>query len=283
MIGNVIEKTSETLKPIIINKNGFPQPKRISYPSKKANNQLKQMVSQQETSSNHKVPVDFNDIDYETKNLQIILSMTEEEREEAISEISQVLSKSSIDFLMKKNVSTKVIESVQSKLSVSESASVVDRLETVNSEEELMKLVEKAPKELKASLEWIHGNQNNKENKNKPSLNSNVDSTSGFRMTQDRFDLKGRKVVKKDSVTSQIFDLIKSSHPFLELDKKGIDQIYQIMNRYVMGLLNIQYFVHPPPIDNQPQHELFNHQFDQNVPGYNMIEISEVIIYLFLL
>lgn len=156
-------------------------------------------------------------------------------------------------------------------------------------EAELEAALQRSSMKQRAALEWtgkVGSNQlSSSESKSvvaKSDYDASVPETSSsdplsvpYRMKYDRFDLTGRKIEDLSLITSQIESILTSA-PLMASYSES--QRHDIAARCVDLVLRSGCLAAPPEHDSQPQHELHNHQFDQNKPGYTFQEISEVSI-----
>jgi hypothetical protein len=113
-------------------------------------------------------------------------------------------------------------------------------------------------------------------NNNKTTTITATTTGGGFRLSTDRFDLNGHKVISPSLLYSHLFNLFTSNPPFSSLPANALITLcHDIINTFQ----KLHFFTIPPTeneIYTQPQHELYHHQYDQDTPGYSFIEISEV-------
>lgn len=236
------------------------------------------------SNSTHNPTSDERSEDYEKDNINAILSMSKQQRENALGEITSTLSSKSIQFLLNKISDKKrseVANLIQNNLRQPEfdKSRVTVNMAELTTHEEIDLALSNAPQVAQASTEWIRGNITVC-NSNQTPHNSNNNLTSSFRLNKDRFDLKGCKVINPDILSSQILEIFLLTYPFSHIPS---EQLQTLISSFVRQLLHIGFFTAPSPEDSQPQHELHNHQYDQDQPGYTFTEISEVISPIFLL
>ena len=301
--GDVVERKSSEPKQFILKPNsGFPKSShtrnqhiKTDTPSTSTfiNNdveQKKQFLAISKTCEN----------DFEQNNIQQIMSMSKTELDEAMQEIMTTFSPKSLEILNRRstidslkqntailsdNISTEKIDTTDYQNSVIDIASI-------SSEHELQNAISNAPPQVQLNVEWIKplGNKivvtkteieknhsSNTTNKGNKEIKNNIENKStatGFRLTSDRFDLSGSKVIEHSVLYSQMKELFTTTDPLSSLSSNDIHNLCE----EILHLFNtLGFFRYPPSdIDSQPQHELYNHQYDQHLPGYSFQEISEV-------
>ena len=92
-------------------------------------------------------------------------------------------------------------------------------------------------------------------------------------MFKDRFDLCGKKIV--DFTEFKVF-LINNVKKFLleKLSSTAIDNLYQ---NFIQYITENDFARSSLDCENT---ELYNHELEQDKPGYNLNEICEVILFL---
>jgi hypothetical protein len=104
------------------------------------------------------------------------------------------------------------------------------------------------------------------------------------RMSKDRFDLQGRKVLARSVLIDHVFAVLQSSfgkhiHANTNNSNNCVladDQLRSISTLCVDRMMAIGVCVVPAPADTQPQDELRMHQYDRDAAGYSLSEICEV-------
>jgi hypothetical protein len=96
-----------------------------------------------------------------------------------------------------------------------------------------------------------------------------------------RFDLQGRVILPNtESMASKLTSLLMEYHP--NISQHQSDSISELLLTFITSCLHIQFIVltpYPENVATVPQHELFNHEFEQDSPGYTLTEALEVHIY----
>lgn len=305
-IGEVTEReTKNALQPINIKTTtGFPKPKDL-LPKRSSTNNTSRSPKATNTAIATKIATkpdienDSVNVDYENENLKRVLSMSQAERDAAVREIQSMLSPSAVSNLLRiaERKNTQLVDIVNKDikscvaLDVSLDENIYEDSEMPTTEAELESALQRSTNKQKAALEWTGKIEANKVmNMSSNSISTVVEaaahssSTSApdplsvpFRMKYDRFDLLGCKIAEQSLIASQIESILTSSSFTAFLTDL---QRHDIAMMCVELLSSCGCLTAPPTPDSQPQHELHNHQYDQNKPGYTFQEISEVIIYI---
>jgi hypothetical protein len=114
------------------------------------------------------------------------------------------------------------------------------------------------------------------------------------RMSKDRFDLQGRKVLARSVLIDHVLAVLQSSfgkhmhantntntHTNANTNSSNNcvladDQLRSVSTLCVDRMMAIGVCVEPAPADTQPQDELRMHQYDRDAAGYSLSEICEV-------
>lgn len=288
MLGQIVEKQVKAVAPMMVpNKGGFPPMARHVKPQGAV--RVTPATALQEppvlTSSTNRY-VDFThkdtgassagnedvSADALNDNTAAVLAMTDHERAQAIEEIQSFLSPKSIAYLQKAACSghQPVVVSTPSIWSRSPLAVQQD-----------------APEE--PSSTWL------KQQTLETELRPIVDVHTNAAMISERFDLNGRRIVDRaySSIAAKVQQNITASGLFaaqLESSPKElVESIASTLQTIAVEAISplsdpaqgSPFFV---PLAtalataaHQPQDELKHHQYEQGAPGYNMIEISEVL------
>ena len=237
--------------------------------------------------------------DYENANREKVLSMSASEINEAVNDLSMVLSAKSIEFLRKRGHKKLEVEclllspllsssstTLSSSLppppppppssSSSSSSSSPPMLPSyiASNAEELKIAQSSASKEITANIAWALDNDESVERNNNGTEEKKKDDSAIrralSRSSHDRFDLNGSKVI--NGREEMIETLIKSA-----LEQTGLsqDSLNKLATSIVDGMLAVKFCVLPNAPDSQPQDELLQHESEASLAGYSYLEICE--------
>jgi hypothetical protein len=273
--GDVIEKSGSTPQPMIQRNTGFPE----SIVLRSKPRELKTILKSNITIGIQTTEFNFEQLkDYEIENIQKILNMSEDERKTALEEISQSISNPETLNYLKSSMKNK--NQVETEFKKKDYFNPPFDMSLISTENELKVAVSNSSKPLQDSLRWTSENVNISDKIKSDTLNQSFGNRSSSklysRLTTDRFDLNGSRVVEPGIMKDQILKVLKDSSPFSLLSSLELDSITDC----IINMLYESHILIIPPVESetQPQHELYNHESDQEKPGYTFKEIDEVII-----
>ena len=281
--GEVKERIAPTApKPIKITTSGFPSSgSRNQVPKSRSISKapiIKPLASRKEDTIQTKSDI----IDFEKQNIMKVESMSDQERQSAINDIKMLLSPKSIEYLLKQSKSAIATRPIEPKVAATHESTyqkdanpselLSQSLAAPTDEIELNIALKTASKNVQDSIAWTQ--PTTQTNSLKPTV---TESSSSFRMNKDRFNLQGVKVIAPDILLTQTLSFFQSI-PLLTSTISS-DTLHSFSKTCVDCMYTLHIVESPPAADSQPQHELHNHQFDQDAPGYTVTEIIEVFIY----
>jgi hypothetical protein len=106
-----------------------------------------------------------------------------------------------------------------------------------------------------------------------PNVPRNVEELNGLMI--DRYDLDGRRVLLKSSISSAFLDVFNNVNKF---NKTTPANISLMSSQFIAQFLAVGLFsVHDDTKSwTEPQNELFNHEQSPKSPGYTLNEVCEV-------
>lgn len=288
MLGAITEKKPSKVAALVVNNGGFPpvlrmvqkplarktdtdkattiaENKKFIVSSTGTANQLPQTKTK--IGSCNEMPVD----EVSAMNACTVDGMSPEEIAHALEEIRSLLSPKSIEFLQKSPLPT---EQFRAARGVKESLPVAQ-----------IHAVSNRPKISATEDPWC-GNQSIQ------GADSNRVVVPAENPFAERFDLNGRKVVDRGTVTGKIMEEVVKSGLFT-LRKGLAEEVGTGLATICLDCLCpvarsrdrcAGYFVwHNDALEAaqaQPQDELKHHQYENEAPGYTLREILEVVLYI---
>lgn len=325
-IKEINNNNSNIVKDIIkLEPSGFPKPKlNLNLGSKSTNiikikeksNEIKNEKELNKIKNNSQ-----NEITNFDENLEKVLSMTPEEVENSLSQLSLMFSAENLQFLKLRGDPKEITNSQTNQSNNSNyeqsSSSKPNRINEVNklnlkstkqfeskdyiakTSEELKEQIQIAPKHIKKALQWtLDTNETFEEEKlDKQNSNEKLISTP-------RYDLQGARIVNTgiNFLTNEIINQ-KNQKEEEEEEKKTmfqewfmilknsflsriltLDEIQEIIILSISKLINSE-FIFEVKVDQQGElefiPELDHHEFCRGMPGYNLLETCEVIYIIY--
>lgn len=315
ILGEVKEISSspQIVKDIIsMTANGFPKPlakqqlhlgnKSLS---KSSPEPAAESLKQKEIIPKQKETIQDLDQEISDQNMKEILSMSAEEVQASISQLSTMFSSENLDFLRSRGGSQSSVASSLKKRpqdSISIEPKVTETKSYIAKDtQELLSQVKSAPSHIRRALQWtLDEDEEEKENgEDFPVTDVSGISKSDLsrnscppKLTKSpRFDLQGCRIIHS-GITKEGKPKISPNEPpttfheWREIFQKSflgrllpLLELENLIMFCVAQLLDSGFVVEIPVVDGGMQKwipELEHHEFDQGSPGYNLLETCEV-------
>jgi hypothetical protein len=330
VLGEVKEVTHSPAAPLVVrdiisfSSNGFPKPKLsstlnlgISKPKTQSQSESRSVEQKNEPRKTFEQdefrPAVIADDDYDD-NMKKIMSMSPEEAEASIAQLSTMFSSENLDFLRSRGGSQNRVPAAKGKVKNSPS-SLVPSVPTVTMDEdqkgyiakdahELEAQVKAAPSHVRRALQWtLEDDDEAFENYSTNSEKPTQQSTSGRPLLPSlRFDLQGCRIIRSGlskSSTGTWMTLpeeqvlsnstTSTAREWIEIFQKSFlgrflsfVEIQKVVISCLTMLLESGFVVEIGVNDDGSSQwipELEHHEFDQGAPGYNLLETCEVCLF----
>lgn len=263
------------------NERGFPKPTKNLNLGKISPAVRTEPVKSLQSSVQFQDSVKDDEIDdYGENNLKQVLSMSPEEVEASVAQLSTMFSSKNLDFLRTRGAGL-IAQKHDSNISTPQYSE--DKGCIARDAHELEEKVKHAPPHIRRALQWtLDGDDQN-------STTDEASSANLPKLTSSpRFDLQGCRIIHsglKDGKSTPTSTTLSEWDEVLQKSFVGrwlsVNEIHSLAQLAISKFLDCGYVVELPAGDNETWiPELEHHEFEQGKPGYNLLEICEVYFHL---